>query len=359
MARRTLLYLKAWVDAGGDSRYAIDHLRGVDSEHWHTIVATTLPSENRWLARLALHADELWPLPDVMPGAQIPHFLLDLVRSRGVDVVHISTCRLGMLLLPELAALPRAPRTVVQLHDAREQGGFNRYVPARFDSVVDAYSVVSSRIAEILAANRVSPSKVSVIPPGVDGRGALDPERVQPRDLGPGFHVLWPARFVEQKDPQLMLDTAAELRGLRPDAVIHAVGEGPMRGLMEAAEGRLAGALRMHGPAAPEAMPSWFAAADAVLLTSRWEGLPITMLESLAMATPVVAPAAVEPVGEGVTSVLGRAAEQFAHELAALAADPELTEAQGRSGRAHVLEHYSLRGPADAHTSLYEGLLAA
>jgi len=359
MARRTLLYLKAWVDVGGDSRYAIDHLRGLDRERWRTIVATTLPSENRWLARLVPHADEIWSLPDVMPGAMYPSFLLKLAETRGVDVVHVSTCRLGMLLLPELAALPRPPRCVVQLHDAREQG-FNRYVPARFDSVIDAYSVVSRRIADILDTNGVSPAKVAVIPPGVDGRGMLDPERVQPRDLGTGFHVLWPARFAEQKDPQLMCDVAAALRRRRSDAVVHAVGHGPLRGLIEDAERRLGGALRVHGLSPPESMPGWYAAAHAVLLTSRYEGFPIVVLESLAMATPVVAHAlGVEAVGEGVTLVGRREPERFADELAALAADPEAGQRQGRSGRQHVLERHAADGPAAAHSALYDRLLAA
>ena len=94
-----------------------------------------------------------------MPGASYPSFLLDLARSRGVDIVHVSTCRLGMLLLPEFAAMPRPPRRVVQLHDARDQG-FNRYVPARFDSVIDAYSVVSPAVADGARCQQVSPSKV-------------------------------------------------------------------------------------------------------------------------------------------------------------------------------------------------------
>jgi len=106
-------------------------------------------------------------------------------------------------------------------------------------------------------------------------------------------------------------------------------------------------------------MPGWYAAAHAVLLTSRWEGFSIAALESLAMATPVVAPALTIEAMEGVTPVHGREAERFADTLAALATDPEAARRQGRSGRAHVLECHPLEGPAAAHSSLYDTLLAA
>ena len=67
-AARRILYLCPWVDVGGSDRNTIDLLAALDRARFHVVLATTLPSRNRGLARAAEHVEEVWPLPDLMPG---------------------------------------------------------------------------------------------------------------------------------------------------------------------------------------------------------------------------------------------------------------------------------------------------
>jgi glycosyltransferase involved in cell wall biosynthesis len=70
-------------------------------------------------------------------------------------------------------------------------------------------------------------------------------------------------------------------------------GDGPERGALEqrAAELGLDGRVRFVGPLARNEVLTLFRAADAALLSSAWENLPHSVVEALAVGTPVVATA--------------------------------------------------------------------
>ena len=69
----------------GDDRLVQAHRSGAlgaFSHHHH-------PSPNRWLQQVEPYADEIWNLPDLMPGAAFPEFILGFIESRKVPLVHI------------------------------------------------------------------------------------------------------------------------------------------------------------------------------------------------------------------------------------------------------------------------------
>jgi glycosyltransferase involved in cell wall biosynthesis len=71
-------------------------------------------------------------------------------------------------------------------------------------------------------------------------------------------------------------------------------GDGPERRALERRAGELGVDGRVHflGPLARDDVLTLFRAADAALLTSAWENLPHSVVEALAVGTPVVATAA-------------------------------------------------------------------
>ncbi len=357
-----LLYVAPWVDLGGTSRVAVDWFETLDRERFSAIAVTTLPSRNRALHELVPHAREVWPLPDLMPGSEYPRFLIDLVRERGIDLLHLNNVRLPLLLLPDLAALERPPRVVLQLHDPLPDG-LNSYAAERYDSLIDAYSVVSGEIAGVLRELGVSPSKIHVIHAGIDVGGRYAARPAPTRTLEGRFRVLWPARLAEQKDPLLMARVAAGLAARVPGAVVHAMGWGPLLGTVERELASMNGAVRLHGAEEAGALPSLYAACDAVLLTSRYEGIPLTLAESLALGRPVVAPALpgiAEIVDDDCALLVapGSEAGPYVDALAALADDPAQGEALAAAGRRRVEERFDRRAAARAHAALYEELLA-
>ena len=156
----------------------------MDRERWAPSLITTQPSANRWLHHVEPYAEEVWDLPELMPGAAFPEFILGFIESRGVRVVHIMNSRLAFDLLADMTCLPEPPAVVVQMHaEEPDQAGYVRYVTRRYGNLVDAFSVTSEHLKEVVAGYEIAPSKIEVIHSGVDAEEEFDPGRVEPLEL--------------------------------------------------------------------------------------------------------------------------------------------------------------------------------
>jgi len=120
--------------------------------------------------------------------------------------------------------------------------------------------------------------------------------------------ILFVGRLVEGKRPRDAVSALAELSERRPGARLSVVGDGPLdTAVREQAEASgVRDAVSLVGQLEYDEMPAVYRAADALLLPSRAEGLPRTVLEALACDVPVVTSdlpqvaAAVDGVGETV-----------------------------------------------------------
>jgi len=147
-------------------------------------------------------------------------------------------------------------------------------------------------------------------------------------------------RLTEQKGYDLLLDAAErwDVRTPRPRTVV--AGDGPLRAaLVEDAERR---GVDVTFVGRRDDVPDLFAAADVVVLPSRWEGSPLSAHEALFSGTPLVATA----VG-GVPELLGGGAalltppgdaRAFAEAVLRLLDDPAYAGQVAAAGRARAEE---------------------
>jgi glycosyltransferase involved in cell wall biosynthesis len=362
--RTPILYLAPWVDLGGSDKGTIDWFRHLDRTRWAPSLITTQPSSNRWLHQLEPYAEELWALPDLMPGAAFPGLILGFIESRGIEVVHIMNSRIGFDLMPDMTCLPKPPAIVVQHHaEEPDRSGYVRYVAARYGNLVDAFSVTSEQLAAAMRDYDVAGSRIHVIHSGVDALGEFDPDAVAPLDElpGDGPHVLWPGRLAEQKDPLLTLEVMRLLRERGVALTLHVVGDGPMapEARRRAAELGL-DSIAWHPPS--QDMARWYRSCDLLLMTSVFEGVPYVVYEALAMGVPVVAPALAGNVefmdaDAGVLVEPRDDAGAYARAVEDLLADDGRRRAMGARSRERMLRDFSLREMAGRHERLYDDLL--
>lgn len=365
-ARSSVLYLAPWVDLGGSDKGTIDWFRHLDQASWRPSLITTQSSLNRRLHEVEPFAEELWNLPDLLPGRDHPDFILGFIESRDVRVVHLTNSRLGFDLVPDIAGLRRPPAIVVQLH-AEEPGGagYVRYVATRFANLIDCFSVTSQPLADALAAYDVPVSRIEVIHTGIDAAAEFDPERVLPLDPGSDGHsILWVGRLTAQEDPLLAVRVARGLadRGVR--FTLHLVGDGeleaPVRALVD--ELGMTERVRLH-PASWE-VARWYRSADVLLMTSAYEGIPYAVFEALAMATPVVAPALpgnreLVDRDAGLLIEPGADADRYAAALEQILEDGDERVRMGAVSRQRMLGDFGIDAMARAHEELYGRLGAA
>lgn len=150
-----------------------------------------------------------------------------------------------------------------------------------------------------------------------------DVEPRPPRYPGNPLRLLFVGRIDVEKQPDLWLDTLAALVERNQLARLTVLGDGPLRGSLQAqAEKRgLAGLIEFMGTRHDVA--DFMRRADFLLLTSWFEGCPLVVLEAMKAGLPVVTTNA-----GGVVELFGEQAHEYVTEAATGVALAELILAQ-------------------------------
>ncbi|HVJ02259.1 MAG TPA: glycosyltransferase [Sphingomonas sp.] len=152
----------------------------------------------------------------------------------------------------------------------------------------DGLLAVSQALREDMAALGMPRERIECIYTGVDlTRFAPTDRDAAKAALGiEGPLVASVGALIPRKGHSIVIDAVAALPGVH----LHIAGEGPERPRLEAQIARLGigDRVRLLGPVAHDALPPLLAAADAMALASRFEGLANAWLEALASGTPVV-----------------------------------------------------------------------
>ena len=187
------------------------------------------------------------------------------------------------------------------------------------------------------------PDKATVIRAAIDiGRfqAAIDGEAVRKR-LGVPIDVPMVTQignFKPQKAPLDFVRVAAAVHPTNPDAWFVMVGDGPLREPAERLARELGVADRMVFSGWWNDVPGLLAATTISVLTSRHEGLPCSVVESLAAGVPVVATAVdgtVEVVRSEDNGLLAPAGDiaALAQSVDRLLTDPRLLERMAAAAR--------------------------
>ncbi|MGA9389587.1 MAG: glycosyltransferase family 4 protein [Candidatus Sulfotelmatobacter sp.] len=136
------------------------------------------------------------------------------------------------------------------------------------------------------------------------------------------FILLAVGRLHAVKDHAFLVHACAQLRDLGLDFECLIAGEGPERRFLESLmrRNRLQDRVTLLGHVCREKMDSLYRQADLVVLTSRSEGIPLVLMEAMALGIIVVAPAITgipELVIPGKTGFLYKAGnvEDFVHTI--------------------------------------------
>lgn len=237
---------------------------------------------------------------------------------------------------------------------------FSRWLPDHVTAVSHATAVSH------LAAGMVRKERLSILGNGIDVE-AWAPE-IQARttarqQLGLTDEFVWMAvgRLEAVKDYPTLLRAMARAP---ENARLLVLGTGPREAELTRLAAQLGLKQRVRFMGFEPNVERWMQAADGFVLSSRYEGLPMVLLEAGACGVPAVAtdvPGTREVVVDGVNGWLARAADpiSLAESMTKLSQMPlEERYAMGECARRRVIKEFSMEIVLNEWERLYEALLA-
>jgi glycosyltransferase involved in cell wall biosynthesis len=297
---------------------------------------------------------------------RLPFAIAGIARASRADVVHshLSVANVGSRLAARLIRRPHVttvhtmPGPLIEDSRARARADgltarLSKVLVAPSVELADAYS----------AAFRVPRSRFRVIanaPSAAPPENGFDREGLRAQlGAGTGFLVVCVARLQREKGIDDLVEAAALLRDRVPGLRIAVAGDGPEDERFQQAISASGAPVTLLGHRGD--IGSLLAAADAFVLPSRHEGLPISLLEAMAAGLPSVAtavggiPSLVDNGGSGLL-VPASDPPALAAALERLAGDGDLARRLGDEARRVVERDHSPAAVAGDYAAIYEEL---
>jgi glycosyltransferase involved in cell wall biosynthesis len=267
--------------------------------------------------------------------------LLTLPRSAlaHVHVAHAFTAEMVWL-----TSAVRGRRYVVHFHlDVDASGPLGRFLPrykrtvlGRVLRAADAVIALSAEQAAFLTAEyRVRPDRIAVIPNGVAPEYFVTRDEDSQLPARP-LRLLFVGRLSGQKNVPRLLDALALVQA--PVEVV-LVGDGDQRDqVIEHLATTGLTNVRLVGPQRGDDLLAWYRWADAFVLPSDKEGMPLVLLEAMAAGLPIVATDVLgtRALVEGVGVLAAPNPKALAAAITEIAGDPVLRQRLAEQSRARA-----------------------
>jgi glycosyltransferase involved in cell wall biosynthesis len=362
-----IVFVITGLSLGGAEMQVLELARRLNSRDWPiSVVSMTAPMP---LAERFTAAGVEVEFLCMKEGVPYPRglFRLALILRRHRPMIVHSHMVHANLLVRAVRILVQVPVVVCTAHSMIEGARWREWAYRLSDRLATLTTTISKAAAERYVRVRAAPQKrLRFLPNGVDiQQFHPDPDsRTTKRaELRLENHFVWLAvgRLVTAKNYVLMLRAFASARN--PNARLVIAGDGPLRQQLEDLAVHLDISSQVHFLGARNDVRELMNAADAYVLSSDWEGMPMVLLEASAVGLPIVATRVggnAEVVQHGLTGLLVPSQQETALADAMgkmMRMDPVERALMGSSGRELTSAHYNMESVVDRWESLYYELL--
>jgi glycosyltransferase involved in cell wall biosynthesis len=292
-----------------------------------------------------------------------------VVKELQPDIVHVHYPVAQCLPVVGLAAIPRNWKLIVTVHnsdirvsplEAPEIAPWQRRLFEHADAITAVSQSLLDDASSLYEAVR---SKAQVIHNGVGSKWFQLPLDSTPET----DYVLFVGRLHPIKGVDILLHAWKSVSPTFPNTELWIAGDGPDRQSLEvlAATLDLSSHVRFIGRKSENELPLLYRNSKALVLPSRREGLPITLLEAGACGTICIGsrtPGIPEIIEDGVTGyvVSQESPEDLAGAiLKTLQLSPSQTAQKQKDARIRIATQFSEDRMIDHYMSLYESLVPA
>lgn len=302
---------------------------------------------------------------DRKPGFDmlLPFKLAVLMRKQNIDIVHThNPC--AMIYGTLGARLARVPVVMNTRHN-----GDIRHVNRIIWAMNDIIAVISRDAQQtLLRHNKIKQDKTLVVYNGIDENkfNILQLNNQFRINLGINSraHVIGTAsRLSTLKDQYTMIESFCLVLKQLPNSYLVLVGDGPERQTLEQHSARLNVSKNVIFLGFRNDIVSYLSMFDLFIMSSLMEGIPLALLEAMAVSRPVVVTNVggnSEVVIEGETGILipPKDSEKMAQAIIKILQNPNLAKKMGEAGRKRVEDKFTLDRMVNRYESIYEEYLA-
>jgi len=364
-----LLFIITSLAYGGAETQLVRLASRLKARDWEVRVVSLMPPR-AYVAELATASIPVFSLgirrkiPDPRPILRLAR----LIRKWRPHIVHSYMVHANLLARLVRLIIP-FPILVCSAQSVKEGNRLRELLYRLTDPLCDLTTqVCQAGLERYVRIGAVPRHKIRYIPNGVDtAHFKPDPEaRVTlRRELGLENLFVWLAvgRFDPPKDYPTMLQAFAQVTRRAPETVLLIAGDGPLRPAMQDLAYELGIAKKAKFLGIRRDVPQLMNAADAYVMSSVWEGMPMVLLEASATGLPIVA---TEVGGNGEIVIDGETGflvppkdpDKLAQAMLRLMSLPQgERKHMGERARRYVEENFSLERVVDRWECLYRELL--
>lgn len=365
MNNHSVLFLITGLSYGGAETQLVNLATKLKCRGWDVRVVSMLPPQ-AFVEELK-NADIPLATLNMRRGVADPRAvfrLLKILREWKPDIVHSHMVHANLLARVTRLLSP-IPVLICTAHNTYE-GGRHREIFYRLtDFLCDLTTQISwAGLERYVQVGAVPEHKIRYIPNGIDVNRFMTCQEARNRirdklELNDFFVWLAVGRFDIQKDYPNLLHALYKVAEKFNDALLLIAGDGPLRPDMEELTRKLGLDKQVRFLGICHNIPELMNAADAFILSSRWEGFGLVLAEAMSCQLPVVATDSGGPreiLNGGTLGFLVPPgdSEALATAMAKMMALSEAERrAMGKAGRAYIEANYSLEHVVDQWEALY------
>jgi glycosyltransferase involved in cell wall biosynthesis len=352
---KPILFIIPWMVVGGADKVNLDIVSGLDRNRFQPHIITTVPARNSWHERFSALTPFITHLPGMVDSANHCLYIREYVEKIKIRTILISNSSRGYQAIRMIKQRLPGVRILDLLH--AEHGDFPT-ISAPFDRDLDRRIVVSQYLKDHLVRHqRICADRIEVIHNGIDVelvRRRLGGDSQYRRQFGiprEAFVVVYVGRFAPEKRPDRVIESFVGLRRERTGMPVRLVmaGDGELRDALVAQASALGIGAEVHFTGYIDDVSRLLVECDALVLSSETEGIPVVVLEAMALGVPVVATAVggiPEMIEPGRTGLLvesdGHAVQGIQDHLLTLLADQRRRERISQEATLRVQREFSL-----------------
>jgi len=350
---------------GGAERLVVNLLEVIDKEKFEVAACSLYPKANTLFGhQLEKSGIQIYYLGKHkgLDLRMIPR-LYRLFRVFKPDVVHTHLSVLRYALIPLI--LCRIPARFHTLHNIAQKevdalGKIVHYLAFHLGGVIPVS--ISQEVARTV--KKLYKVRTLIIYNGIPTRHFKSAEetrsiwRKKEGIKNSEVVFLHIGRFSPQKNHRLLIEAFAQAMMKRSDLKLLLVGDGELRPDIKKIVKEKQLEQNIHFLGLRQDISELLSACDIFILSSDWEGVPMTILESMAAGKPVIATAVggvPELVEDSITGLLvpPQDIQALSKAMVKLANDSSLREEMGKEGRKRALERFDINLIARQYEELY------